>query len=298
MKPLRLGYHIKTSPDIISNIERVSRLYQARRVHDFRIAVQIFTKAPAQFAKSKLTDRLDVIATREYCRLHDVFIVVHGIYLANFCNFADSARARASVVEDLRLIEKLSPQPHKTGVVIHLGSNTFKKPIDDCIADFIANLLYCLDYAAGTAKILLETSVKSMNGKEIFHDIQMLGKLFAMIPTSYKKRIGFVIDSCHIFSSGYDIRARASFERFIALWDKVIGIRHVMLFHLNDSKLPLDCRRDLHAEISRGYIFEDRHDGLKAILRWCRLRNIPIVMETKSDQNREFDFMIKMIKSL
>lgn len=294
---LQLGYHIKTTPDMICHIRDIENLYMRNCVKEYGIAVQIFAKAPAQFSESILPKRLDLEECRKYCRRHNVYIVIHGIYLTNFCNYKDSARARRSVIEDLTIIERLSPNPGKSGVVIHLGSNNFGGTIDECIFNFCANIEDCLNRAPGRSKILLETSVKSMNGNEIFHDITKLSLLFKNIRSADKKRIGFVIDSCHIFSSGYDIRSHEGVQDFLQLWHKLIGLDHICLFHLNDSKLGLGCCRDLHAEIGTGHIFKDRQDGLQSIISFCKRNDIPIVMETKSDHNREFKFISQFIKN-
>ena len=298
MKTLRLGYHVKTSPDIISHLEHIDDLYIQNRFDTtpYGIAAQIFTKAPAQFAMSKLPERLDLTETKEYCQRRDIFIVIHGIYLTNFCNYDASERARQSVIEDMYLIQNLSPDPKHSGVVVHLGSNNFKGTVDQCIQNFCDNLVDCIESSPGNASILLETSVKSKNNNEIFHDIVQLGLLYKNIPIKIKNRIGFVIDTCHVFSSGYDIRSKQGFLTFMQLWDAHIGIDVIRLFHLNDSKLGLQSCRDLHEEIGLGHIFADRQDGLQAILSFCKNQNIPIVMETKSDNEREFAFLSKFIR--
>lgn len=286
--PLALGYHIKTTPDICGNIVKVRDLYEQNGIKNYRVAVQIFTKAPAQFAKSILPSREDLTKVRRFCDINDVYIVIHGIYLANFCNYDDAEKARQSVIEDLHIAEILSPSPTDSGVVIHLGKNTQKLTLEACILNFVRNIETIISSSPGKACLILETSVKAANGNDVFHDLENFAHLWRSIPSRLRSRIGFCIDTCHIFSSGYDVRSADGFERFMDEWDDKIGIRHIKLFHLNDSKLGLDCRRDLHEEIGRGCLFGSRDDALISILNFCKGHHIPVVMETKSDQKREF----------
>lgn len=288
---LALGYHIKTTPDICSNILKVRDLYEQNNIRNYRVAVQIFTKAPAQFARSILPSREDLTNVRQFCSINDVYIVIHGIYLANFCNYDDAEKARQSVIEDLHIADVMSPAPADSGVVMHLGKNTRRLPLEACIQNFVRNIENIIANSPGKACIILETSVKAANGNDVFHDLDNFALLWRSIPSRLRTRIGFCIDTCHIFSSGYDIRSADGFDRFMEEWEDKIGIQYIKLFHLNDSKMGLDCKRDLHEEIGRGCLFGSRDDALISILEWCKRHDIPVIMETKSDQKREFSYL-------
>ena len=294
---LLLGYHIKTTPTIYKGIEKIRDLYESNTVPEYGIAVQIFTKAPRQFARSVLPNRDDLAEIQRYCRAHDIFIVIHGIYLVNFINYDTSEKARISIIEDLKIVEQLAPDPGSTGVVVHLGKNTRERPVADCIRDFVHNIETCLKKAPGKSRILLETSIRAKNGRDLFHNIDNLGLLYQAIPKRLRNRIGFCVDSCHVYSSGYDVSNPHGFRDFIEEWDKKIGADKIMLFHLNDSRLGLGSNRDLHEEIGRGTMFRNDR-SLTEILSWCKHRCVPVVLETGGIMDREFPQLAKVMKKI
>jgi endonuclease IV len=63
---------------------------------------------------------------------------------------------------------------------------------------------------------------------------------------------------------------------------------------LNDSKGGEGCCRDLHEQIGSGLIYKDNLDGLKALIHFAKMNEIPIISETGGNQ----DIEIKLINSL
>jgi deoxyribonuclease-4 len=66
--------------------------------------------------------------------------------------------------------------------------------------------------------------------------------------------MGVCIDTCHIFSAGYDIRTYEGWENTLEEFDKLIGLEFLVAFHLNDSMKPLAERKDRHANLGKGEI--------------------------------------------
>ncbi|MBT8348755.1 MAG: deoxyribonuclease IV, partial [Sulfurovum sp.] len=54
-----------------------------------------------------------------------------------------------------------------------------------------------------------------------------------------KSRVGVCIDTCHMFTAGYDIRTRETYDETWNSFDKVVGREYLMGMHINDSKPPL-----------------------------------------------------------
>jgi len=67
-------------------------------------------------------------------------------------------------------------------------------------------------------------------------------------------RMGVCFDTCHVFSAGYDIRTEESFMKVLGEFDKIIGLKNVNLFHLNDSKRDLGERMDSMKKLDKGKI--------------------------------------------
>ena len=90
-------------------------------------------------------------------------------------------------------------------------------------------------------------------------------------------RAGVCIDTCHIFSAGYDLRTEEGFEKTMEEFDRLIGFPFLKGMHLNDSKNPLNSRCDRHESLGKGHL------GLfpfEKIASDKRFDNIPLILET------------------
>jgi len=296
-KQLILAWHTSISPSIISGI-----YFNEESLEDLpiRTAAQIFLKPPMKVSTTKITEE-QIKETKRYIERNNVYLVVHGQYLLNFIREGSTIQwAKKSLIDDIRTLNKIVPdiEQSKTGVVIHLGKNVTKDSNEQCIKNFTENIRNVIDNTMDcNVKIILETSTKG--GNDIFHKIETFGELKKSIEKDlgkelFQKRIGFCIDTCHIFASGYNIKTKESFEEFICLWDTHIGIENITLFHLNDSKGGEGCCKDRHEEIGSGFIYKDNLDGLSALIHFAKNNEIPVIIESGGNQNIE----IKLINSL
>lgn len=298
MSKLTIGWHTTISPSIIHGVKFNEETHKSLE-SKYGISAQIFLKSPMRVGKSKfaLTDSLKV---KQYLENNDIYLVVHGQYLINFIK-NDIEWATKSVIEDIKLLDNMIPEDKKdkTGVIIHMGKNVNKESIETCIQNFYTNVKKVIDETSECkVKLILETSTKTKNGNDIFYDIPTFGKLKTYLQEHLTdeqfKRLGFCIDTAHIFASGYNIKTAENVEDFISLWDTHIGIDNITLFHLNDSKVGLGCCRDLHEQIGKGLIYEQSKDGLKRLLNFATDNNIPVVIESGGDQLTE----LKLIKEI
>lgn len=290
---LTIGWHTTISPSIIGGLKSIEQVHSTCK-SSYNIAAQIFLKSPMRACSCKFTKEL-LDKTLDYCRQNNIFIVVHGQYILNFIK-KDIDWATQSLINDIEIVECISPC--KTGVVIHMGKNTDKYSIDECIENFYHNIKIVLNSTKQCkSMIILETSTKTKNGNDIFYDISTFGKL-----TNYLKnnltadeydRIGYCIDTAHIFASGYDIRTRSGFNSFMELWNTRIG--KLTVFHLNDSKVGLSCCRDLHEQIGKGFIYSEHRDGLQALLEYALKNSVPIILETAGEQTEEMTLIQSLI---
>ena len=69
-----------------------------------------------------------------------------------------------------------------------------------------------------------------------------------------KKRIGFCIDTCHLWAAGYDFSTEKGYHSVWKEFDDILGYEHLKALHLNDSKNPLGSHVDRHQEIGEGTI--------------------------------------------
>lgn len=298
-KQLILGFHTSINPTITDGI-----YFNEESLGDLpiRTAAQIFLKPPMKVSTTKITEDQITVA-KKYIQRNDVYLVVHGQYLLNFIREGSTIQwARKSLIDDLITLNKIIPdnEQSKTGVVIHMGKNVTKESNEQCIKNFTENIRNVIDNTMDcNVKIILETSTKTKGPSDLFHKIETFGELKKSIEKDlgkelFSKRIGFCIDTCHIFASGYNIKTKESFEEFMSLWDTHIGNENITLFHLNDSKGGEGCCRDLHEQIGNGLIYYEETSGLKALINFAKNNEIPVIIESGGNQDVE----IKIINTL
>jgi len=110
------------------------------------------------------------------------------------------------------------------------------------------------------------------------------------------KRLAVCLDTCHFFAAGYDIRTRKGWDVALKELDDLVGLKQVVAFHLNDSKMDLGSRVDRHEHIGKGKI---GFEGFRHIVNDPRLRNCPGCLETpKSDDLHEDTENLATLRSL
>jgi endonuclease IV len=107
-----------------------------------------------------------------------------------------------------------------------------------------------------------------------------------MFTSKYQKRLGVCIDTAHIFAGGVDVSKEEKLKIYLKDFNRLIGTKCIKLFHINDSQKPLNSRRDLHANIGQGYIF-DKKFSVKYLVKFASKHNIPLILETKGDRYKE-----------
>jgi len=127
-------------------------------------------------------------------------------------------------------------------------------------------------------KICLETT--SGMGNSLGYRFEHLRDIISEL--SGHPSIGVCIDTCHIFTAGYDLRTRSSYEETMRNFDEVIGFPRLSLFHLNDSLKALGSRLDRHQHIGLGIIGED---AFKNLIKDSRFERISKILETPKDRD-------------
>ena len=90
-----------------------------------------------------------------------------------------------------------------------------------------------------------------------------------------KDRIGFTLDTAHLFGSGYDVASDP--DGVLDAFSSRFGSGKLYGMHLNDSKVPLGSHKDRHESIGKGLI---GRDAFLAIVKRTDVQNIPLVLET------------------
>jgi len=148
--------------------------------------------------------------------------------------------------------------------------------------------------ATSTTPVRIALENTAGQGSCLGHKLEHLGEIFSRVHEP--KRLGICLDTAHFFAAGYDIRTAEGWDHAIETIAKLVGIRNLLAFHLNDSKTDLGSRVDRHAHIGQGKI---GRDGFRNLLSDVRFKDHPGCLETpKSEDLHEDIENLKVLREL
>lgn len=224
---------------------------------------------------------------RAYVEREKIKIVVHISYTINCAqHWTEQSWWIIQFIREIELAYKLGA----FAVIIHLGK-LLDLTKEEGINNMFTSLLFVHQKTKQTGiKILIETSTGQ--GTEMAYKIDDLAYLYRKLSKhkndEIRERFGICMDTCHVFAAGYDISTKDKAKIFIDLLEETIGLRHIKLIHMNDSKKPLGSHVDRHATIGKGYIGDE---ALMFIQRFFQKINVPIILETPS-RNHEREIVM------
>lgn len=234
---------------------------------------------------------------RQYLHDNDMKLFVHASYILNLASKPPSSQAIQYQLDSLRYDLELGDEIGSSGLVIHLG-NMMKLDEEEAYHNMVACVMKVIDTSKGDGRILLETSAGA--GTQIGVGLKDFARLWKMFPKSYHSRLGICVDTAHIFSAGIEINKSVEIKKYFVDFNHLIGIKHLSLVHLNDSKAPLNARVDRHESLTKGYIFDNEKGGdvkaLQTILNFLVKYHIPALLETP--EQSDYQFEIELIKSM
>jgi deoxyribonuclease-4 len=204
-------------------------------------------------------------------------VVSHASYLINLATAHRALRAQslAAMGDELDRAEALGLQ----GVVLHPGCHTAGS--EAAGLDFIADGLLELFAARRRGKTLIVLEHTAGQGTSLGATFEQIAYIIARMKDH--PRIGVCLDTCHLLASGYDIASPEGYAGTFTLFEKLIGVDRLTVFHLNDSKRALGSRVDRHEHIGQGSV------GLEAFRRLVndrRFAGLPMLLETPKEEGR------------
>lgn len=97
-----------------------------------------------------------------------------------------------------------------------------------------------------------------------------------------KYDMGVCFDTCHVFAAGYDLREK--YDEVMDEFDRVVGLKRICAFHLNDSVKGLGSRVDRHWHIGKGKLGKKPFQRLMTDERFA---GVPKVLETPKEGNAD-----------
>lgn len=258
--PLLLGAHVSTAGGV--------QHAPARGKEIGATAIQVFTKTPSQWREPIITDETAAAFHTALSRTRIRAVVSHDSYLINLAS-PDRTLQRHSVAcfkgELTRC--RILGIPY---VVTHPGNYMTHRARG--LARNARGYAECLAEVDGPS-ILIETTAGT--GTALGARFEELAALRDGIPDALRDRVGFCVDTCHVYAAGYDLAG--DWDNVWSEWDAVVGIEHINCVHLNDSKAPFASHRDRHALIGEGSLGPE---PFRRIMRDPRFADIIKVIET------------------
>lgn len=275
------GSHVQFDGNIINSAIRILKL----NCNFFQIYISDPTSF--KFGMDHVTQK-DKNNIKKFLIDNNLSIVIHSPYTLNFARkFNKKSKGIKLFIKELKFCSDINAY----GCVLHLGKSKLT-PRHIIIQNMYDHIIYAYKNTPTNIKIILETSAGQGHGSDIFYDIKNLAKLYSMFSEQQKQRIGICIDTCHIFSAGYDISSKNKVINFFKMFNDLIGIKYVDLIHLNDSYNELGTRIDRHASLGEGYI---GIDAIKYIIEFAIKNKIPFILETPFDKHKNEIILIKSI---
>ena len=219
------------------------------------------------------------------------FILPHGSYLINLASPDVEMRAKSfdNFIDDLK-------RCHRLGISLynfHPGSTVGKCSSSQSIS-YVSESINRAHSMVPNVIVVLETMAGQ--GNVIGSKFEELRDIILKVED--KSRIGVCIDTCHIFSAGYDIRSKTAYEKTMEKFENIVGFEYLKGVHLNDSKTGFNEGKDRHENIGKGKI---GLNTFRYIMNDPRFDNIPMVLETpaaESDSINVYSDEIKLLYSL
>jgi deoxyribonuclease-4 len=248
-------------------------------------AFALFTKNQRQWvAKDLDTETIDKFKMAlEKSGILPKHVLPHDSYLINLGHPETEAleKSRTAFVDELHRCAQLGLDKLNFHPGSHLAKVSKKdkenmavmKPIEDACLDKIAESInIALGLTQGVSAVIENTAGQGSNlGWRFEHLAHIIDKI------EDKSRIGVCIDTCHMFTAGYDIRTREAYDATWAEFEKIVGFKYLMGMHINDSKPPLGSHVDRHQSLGKGEI---GLDAFRFIMNDDRMNDIPLILET------------------
>ena len=249
--------------------------------------IQIFNQNPRAW-KPSVYDEEAVAAYHEAFTASPVdALLIHAVYLLNAASEDPEIRAKTlqSLTASLRAGDRLGAH----AVVLHPGS---AKTGDVGAAVSRAGALIA-EALAESASCALHLENTAGSGGTLGRSFEELAALLGA--AGGDERLGICLDSCHLYASGYDIRAAEGLTATLDEHDRRCGPERLGSLHLNDSKVALGANVDRHAIVGEGELGEE---GCAVFLSEPRFDGLPCVLETLSDPKNPDDTDIRRCEAL
>jgi deoxyribonuclease IV len=237
-------------------------------------AVQLFTKNNNQW-KAKELSAEDIRQFKQTLRETKVQSpIAHDCYLINLASPVEALYRRSldAFVIEMERAEALG----LSYLVMHPGATT-----DGDEGGGLARVARALDEVHARCRnfkvrVLLETTAGQ--GSSLGHRFEHLADIFEQVANP--ELLGVCLDTCHVFAAGYALAPAEEYQATFKAFERLIGIKNLKAFHVNDSKKPLGSRVDRHAHIGQGCL---GLEPFRLLVNDRRFRRHMMILETPKE---------------
>lgn len=235
-------------------------------------AFALFTKNQRQWKAPALkADSIEKF--KRFCKAHQFsadHILPHDSYLINLGNpdTENLAKSREAFIDEMERANQLGLKL----LNFHPGAHLKKISESECLARIAESINIAIEKVPNVVAVIENTAGQ---GSNLGYRFEHLAKIIDQVEE--KSRVGVCLDTCHLFSAGYDISSLQACEQTFSEFEQTVGFQYLRGMHLNGSKTPLGSRVDRHHTLREGTI---GIDFCQFIMQDTRFDNIPLILET------------------
>jgi deoxyribonuclease-4 len=238
-------------------------------------AFAFFTKNQRQWVAPPLTQK-SITAFRENCEklgYRPFQILPHDSYLINLGNpdAEGLGRSRYSFNDEMKRCELLGLDR----LNFHPGSHLGKITEEQCLDLIAESVNIALLKTSGVIAVIENTAGQGTNMGYRFEHLKHI-----IDGVNDKSRIGVCIDTCHAFTSGYDLSTAEGFKKVFAEFERIVGFKYLKGMHLNESKKAFGTRVDRHDNLHKGELGDE---VFRLIMNDPRFDDMPLILETPEE---------------
>ncbi|PNV84441.1 MAG: deoxyribonuclease IV [Sulfurimonas sp.] len=259
-----VGAHVSASGGVFNAVENAVAIGAK--------AFALFTKNQRQWSAKELDGETieKFKKALEQSGILPKHVLPHDSYLINLGHPEADKREKSmdAFLDEVQRCEQLGLDR----LNFHPGSHLKQISEDECLSNIADAMNRTLEKTQGVSLVLENTAGQGSNlGWKFEHLAQIIDKV------EDKSRVGVCIDTCHMFTAGYDIRTREAYDKTWSEFEKIIGFKYLMGMHINDSKAKFASHVDRHHSLGKGEI---GLDAFRFIMNDERMNDIPLILET------------------
>ncbi len=253
-------------------------------------AIQIFTQSSRSWKGSPLT--ADSISNFKKARMQAKSVrsvIAHNSYLLNLSTSNEPLRQKsiACFLENYERCEALDIE----GLVTHPGSH-LGAGLETGIKKTVDSLNEILKQTRGyKSLVMLENTAGQGDciGSQ-FEDLQQI-----LERVKEPERVFFCFDTQHAFAAGYDLSHEKGIQAVFKKWDKLLSLKRIRAFHLNDALKGLGSRVDRHENLGKGFL---GNAVFKYLVNHAKFKNTPMCLETfPGEDNENYRVELPLLRS-